>query len=67
MRLLPQKDLYLYLVTTDEIVAIVLVRVVGSRIMPIYNGSKALQIRELNYSRIEKLAFALVMAARKLR
>ena len=65
-RPLPQEDLYLYLVIADETMVVVLVREVDRATMPIYYVNKALQIGELNYSRIKKLAFTLVMAARKL-
>jgi hypothetical protein len=59
--------LILYLAVTDEAVSAVLIREKGKGQFPIYFVSKALQGVDLNYQRLEKVAFALLIASRKLR
>ena len=59
--------LMLYLAVADEAVSGVLIREEGKDQFPIYFVSKVLQGAELNYQRLEKVAFALLMASRKLR
>ena len=57
----------LYLSVSEHTISGVLVRDEGPAQTPIYYISKALQDAETRYSKIEKLALALVVAARKLR
>ena len=59
--------LILYLAVADEAVGGVLIREEGKDQFPIYFVSKVLQGAELNYQRLKKVAFALLMASRKLR
>ena len=59
--------LILYLAVADEAVSGVLIREEGKDQFPIYFVSKVLQGAELNYQRLEKVAFALLVASRKLR
>lgn len=59
-------DLYLYLAVSPHSVSSVLVRQEGREHMPIYYTSKTLLSAETRYLPLEKLAFALVIAARKL-
>ncbi|CAA0820110.1 Unknown protein, partial [Striga hermonthica] len=64
---LPDELLYLYLGVSDVAVSAVLIRQDGLQHFPIYYVSKALHDAELRYPYMEKLAFALIIAARKLR
>ena len=66
-KLRAREDLTLYLSISEHVVSSVLVRDEGATHTPIYYVSKALQDAETRYSEIEKLALALVVAARKLR
>ncbi|GAU26329.1 hypothetical protein TSUD_101620 [Trifolium subterraneum] len=59
--------LYLYLAVASEAVSATLIRETLEGHKPIYFTSKALQGPELRYQRIEKVALALVTAARRLR
>ncbi|GAU33272.1 hypothetical protein TSUD_279460 [Trifolium subterraneum] len=59
--------LYLYLVVASEVVSTILIRETLEGQKPVYFTSKALQGPELRYQRIEKVAIALVNAARRLR
>lgn len=59
--------LLLYLAVSEHAVSAVLVREEGTRQLPIYYVSKALLDAETRYSHLEKLALALMVAARKLR
>jgi hypothetical protein len=59
--------LYLYLVVLSSAVSSALVREEAGVQRPVYFISKALRGAEERYPRIEKLAFALVILARKLR
>ncbi|MCI06506.1 hypothetical protein A2U01_0027566, partial [Trifolium medium] len=60
------ETLYIYLAVSTEAVSVVLVREVGTNQSPVYFVSKALSGPELRYQKIEKIAFALIAAARKL-
>ncbi|CAA0826502.1 Unknown protein, partial [Striga hermonthica] len=64
---LPDEPLYLYLGVSDVAVSAVLIRQDGLQQFPIYYVSKALHDAELRYPYMEKLAFALIIAARKVR
>ena len=59
--------LLLYLAVSEHAVRAVLVREEGSKQLPIYYVSKALLDVETRYSHLERLALALIVAARKLR
>ena len=61
------KDLYLYLAVTPHAVSSTLIREEGRGQKPIYYTSRALRGAEGRYPLIEKLAFALITASRKLR
>ena len=55
------EQLYLYLAASEETLAIVLVKETLKGQFSIYYVSKAFHNSELNYSRIEKLAYFLLM------
>ena len=59
--------LYLYLAASEETLAAVLIRDTLKGQFPIYYVSKALHDSELNYSKIEKLVYSLIMASKKLK
>ena len=59
--------LLLYLAVSEHAVSAVLVREEGTKQLPIYYVSKALLDAETRYNYLEKLALALMVAARKLR
>ena len=61
------EELYLYLVVTPHAVSSALIREEGRVQKPVYYTSKALRGAEGRYSLIEKLAFALITAFKKLR
>ncbi|KAK3003723.1 hypothetical protein RJ639_019794 [Escallonia herrerae] len=61
------EELFLYLAVAKSAVSAVLVREEAARQLPIYYVSKILQGAEQRYPDTEKLAFALLMATRKLR
>ncbi|KAL0303251.1 UNVERIFIED_CONTAM: Retrovirus-related Pol polyprotein from transposon opus [Sesamum radiatum] len=61
------EHLYLYLATSQGAVSAVLTRAEARSHQPVYYVSKTLQGAEERYPPIEKLAFSLVVAARKLR
>ena len=61
------EDLTLYLSVSEHVVSGVLVRDEGIVQTPIYYVSKTLQDVETRYSKIEKLALALVLAVKKLK
>ncbi|CAA0811885.1 Unknown protein, partial [Striga hermonthica] len=63
----PEEMLFLYLGVSDSAISAVLIREEGLLQSPIYYVSKALHDAELRYPPMEKLTFALVIAARKLR
>ncbi|KAK3012671.1 hypothetical protein RJ639_009867 [Escallonia herrerae] len=64
---IPREELFLYLAVAESIVSAVLVREEDHRQLPIYYVSKVLQGAEQRYLNTEKLAFALLITARKLR
>ena len=57
----------LHLFVSEHVVSSVIVRDEGAAQTPIYYVSKALQDAKTRYSEIEKLALALVVAAKKLK
>ncbi|KAK2996456.1 hypothetical protein RJ639_026572 [Escallonia herrerae] len=61
------EDLFLYLAVAESAVSAVLIREQDGRQFPIYYVSKVLQGAEQRYPNAEKLAFALLFVARKLR
>ena len=63
----PEKKLYLYLAVLQAAVSIALVREEDGSQRPVYFTSRAFQRAEERYPQMEKLAFALVTAARKLK
>ena len=63
----PGEELYLYLAMSQHAVSSVLVRKERKIQKPVYYTSRALRGVERRYPMMEKLAFALVMASRKLR
>ena len=61
------EKLYLYLAVTPHAVNSALIREEGRVQKPVYYTSRALRGAEARYPQIEKLAFALITASRKLR
>ncbi|XP_015942775.1 uncharacterized protein LOC107468047 [Arachis duranensis] len=61
------EPLYLYLSITDISVSAVLVAENNKTQQPVYFVSKSLQNAELRYPKLEKLAYALIFSARRLR
>jgi hypothetical protein len=61
------EELYLYLAVSQSAVSSTLIREEDGRQLPVYYTSRALRGAEERYLSIEKLAFALVTVARKLR
>ena len=61
------EELFLYLAVTPHVVSSALIREEGKVQKPIYYTSRALRGAEERYPLIEKLAFALITASRKLR
>ena len=61
------EELFLYLAVTLHVVSLALIREEGKVQKPVYYTSRALRGAEGRYPLIEKLAFALIMASRKLR
>ncbi|XP_038690528.1 uncharacterized protein LOC119989207 [Tripterygium wilfordii] len=61
------EQLYMYLAVSGVAVSAVLVREENKKQLPVYYVSKSLLDAETRYSLLEKLALALVVAARKLR
>ena len=61
------EELYLYLAVSPHAVSLVLIREEGKVQKPVYYTSRALRGAEGRYPLIEKLAFALITASRKLR
>ncbi|XP_019455153.1 PREDICTED: uncharacterized protein LOC109356283 [Lupinus angustifolius] len=64
---LPEEILYVYLAVSDGAVAAVLIRETTEGQNPVYFTSKALQGPELKYQKLEKVAYALLVATRRLR
>ena len=63
----PGEKLYLYLATSKETLVAILVKETLKGKFLMYYVSQALNDLEFNYSRIEKLAYFLLMASHKLR
>lgn len=61
------EELYLYLAVTPHVVSSALIRKEGRVQKSVYYTSRALREAEGRYPQIEKLAFALITASRKLR
>ncbi|XP_072090460.1 uncharacterized protein [Arachis hypogaea] len=61
------EPLYLYLTITGEAMATVLIREEGRAQQPVYFMNRALQGAELRYSKLEKLALALLTSSRRLK
>ena len=61
------ENLYLYLAVSASTVNAALIREEGKKQLPFYYVSQAFQGAESRYPRIEKIAFALIVASRKLR
>jgi hypothetical protein len=59
----PGEPLIVYFSVTDEAVSAVLVKEVDKVQIPVYFISKALQGPELNYQKLEKLAYALLITS----
>ena len=64
---MPREELYLYIVVSQAAVSAALVRDEGGSQRPVYFISRAFREAKERYPRIEKLAFALVTVARKLK
>ena len=61
------ESLQLYLAVSATAVSAALIREEGKKQLPVYYISQAFQRAEFGYPRIEKIAFTLIMASRKLR
>ena len=61
------ENLYLYLAVSTTAVSVALIREEAKKQLPVYYVSQAFQGAESNYLRIEKIAFALIVASCKLR
>ena len=57
----------MYLAVSETAVSAALIREEDIKQLPVYYVSKAFQRAEFRYPRIEKIAFALIVASRKLR
>ena len=64
---IPGEELYLYLAVSLHAVSSALIREEGKVQKPVYYTSRALRGAEWRYPLMEKLAFALITASRKLR
>ena len=64
---MPGEELYLYIAVSQAAVSAALVREEGGSQRPVYFISRAFRGTEERYPQMEKLAFALVTAARKLK
>ena len=64
---MPGEELYLYIAVSQAAVSATLVRDEGGSQRPVYFISRAFRGAEERYPRMEKLAFALITAARKLK
>ena len=64
---MPREELYLYIAVSQAAVSAALVRDEGCSQRPVYFISRAFRGEEERYPRMEKLAFALVTAAWKLK
>ena len=63
----PGEELYLYLVVSQAAMSATLVREEDRSQRPVYFTSRALRRAEERYPQMEKLAFVLIIAARKLK
>ena len=61
------ESLYLYLAVSTTAVSAALIQEEVKKQLPVYYDNQAFQGAESNYPRIEKIAFALIVASRKLR
>ena len=61
------ENLYLYLAVSASVVSAALIREEDKKQLPVYYVSQAFQGAESRYPRIEKIAFMLIEASRKLR
>ena len=61
------ETLFIYLTVFEHAMSVVLVRVDEGKQLPVYYVGKALLDAESQYNQLEKLALALITAARKLR
>ena len=61
------ENLYLYLAVSNTTVSAALICEEAKKQLPVYYVSQAFQGAKSNYPRIEKIAFALIAASRKLR
>ena len=61
------ENLYLYLAVSNTAVSAALICEEAKKQLPVYYVNQAFQGAESNYPRIEKIAFALIVASRKLR
>ena len=61
------ENLYLYLAVSTTTMSAALIREEAKKQLPVYYVSQTFQGAESNYPRIEKIAFALIVASRKLR
>ena len=61
------ENLYLYLAVSTTTVSVALIQEKGKKQLPVYYVSQAFQGAEAKYPRIEKIAFTLIIASRKLR
>ena len=64
---MPGEELYLYIAVSQVAVSAALVRDEGGSQRPVYFISRAFRVTEERYPRMEKLAFALITATRKLK
>ena len=64
---MPGEELYLYIAVSQAVVSVALVRDEGGSQWPVYFISRAFRGAEERYPRMEKLAFALITAAQKLK
>ena len=64
---MPREELYLYIAVSQAVVSTAIVRDEGGSQRPVYFISRAFRGAEERYPRMEKLAFALITAARKLK
>ena len=62
----PGEELYLYLAVSQAVVSAALVKEEDGSQKPVYFTSRTLRGAEERYPQMEKLAFALITAARKL-
>ena len=62
-----RENLYLYLAVSTTRVSAALIREETKKQLPVYYVSQAFQGAKSNYPRIEKIAFTLIVASRKLR